>query len=185
MTTERIVDIAATIADTQGPEAGTTLSVLARELGVRPPSLYKHIPGRATLIRLLAIRAMTEIAERLGDAAAGRSGAAAVHATAEAYRTYAHERPGLYAATAPFAYDPDPHHAAAAERVLVILRSTLRAWDLDDHATVDAIRALRAGLHGFVTIQSSGGFGLQQDAGDSFRWLVDAVIAGLGPTRSP
>lgn len=180
---ERIVDLAATLADRDGPEAGTTLSVLARELGVRPPSLYKHIPGRPTLLRLLAIRAMDELADRMAEAAAGRSGAEAVHATAEAYRAYAHARPGLYAATAPFGLDDDPDHDAAARRVLAILTSALRAWDLDEPATIDAIRSLRAALHGFVSLERSGGFGMPREVDASFDWLVDALIAGLGAPR--
>jgi hypothetical protein len=39
-------------------------------------------------------------------------------------------------------------------------------------------------VHGFVVLEAGGGFGLPEDLDESFRHLVDVVIAGLhAPSR--
>jgi hypothetical protein len=43
-------------------------------LGVRPPSLYKHVDGLADLQHRLATQAMTEFGEVLRDAVQGQAG---------------------------------------------------------------------------------------------------------------
>lgn len=179
----RVVDAAAAMADADGLEA-TTLSALARSLGVQTPSLYKHVGGRPALIELLAIRAADALTDAITAAATGRSGAAAVRATADAWRAYAHAHPGLYAAAALQAppADASPELHAATARLLAALAAVLRAWSLSEDAVVDAIRGLRAGIHGFVSLERAGGFELDRSVDASFGWMVDALIAALGPT---
>lgn len=46
---------------------------------------------------------------------------------------------------------------------------------LNGDDAVDAIRALRAVLHGFVSLEAQGGFGLSADVDRSF----DRLLAGL------
>ena len=178
---QAVVDAAAAMADADGLQA-TTLSALARELGVRTPSLYKHVDSLPALQRLLAIRAADELTAAVTEAATGRSGPEAVRAAADAWRAYAHAHPGLYSAMAPHAAptDRDADYEAAATRLLVVLQGVLRAWALDDDATVDAIRGLRASIHGYVALERSGGFELARPVDASFRVLIDSLIAGLG-----
>jgi hypothetical protein len=38
---------------------------------------------------------------------------------------------------------------------------------------------VRAALHGFVTLEASGGFGMRQSVGESFKRLVDLLDRGL------
>ena len=44
---------------------------------------------------------------------------------------------------------------------------------------VDAIRALRAVLHGFVTLEAGGAFGLRADIDRSFDRLLASLVIGL------
>jgi hypothetical protein len=44
---------------------------------------------------------------------------------------------------------------------------------------VHAARGVRAALHGFVSLEQVGGFGLAQDRDASFRHLVRTLDAGL------
>lgn len=178
---QRVVDAAAAMADADGLDA-TTLSALARSLGVQTPSLYKHVDSRAALLELLATRSACELTDAITSAATGRSGPAAVRAAADAWRSYAHAHPGLYAAGALRAppADASPEFHAAAERLLAALAAVLRAWALSDDALVDAIRGLRAGIHGYVSLERAGGFELARPVDDSFAWMVDALIAALG-----
>lgn len=178
---QRVVDAAAALADERGL-AAATLSAVAREVGVRTPSLYKHVDSLAALHRLLALRALEQLTAAVTQAAAGRAGAEAVHAAADAWRAYAHTHPGLYAAVAPYAPPAggDAETSAAAAALIAALRAVLRAWPLDDDAIVDAIRGLRAAIHGYVTLERSGGFQLPRDTDASFDRLIASLVAGLG-----
>src|SRR5579872_2166443 len=93
LTETRVVEEAERLADDVGL-SNLTLAALAQRLGVRQPSLYKHIAGMDALQRSVAIRAKHELAGVLGGAAVGRAGGDALSAMAHAYRTWAMQHPG-------------------------------------------------------------------------------------------
>ncbi|MCW2982959.1 MAG: TetR/AcrR family transcriptional regulator, partial [Conexibacter sp.] len=96
------------------------------------------------------------------------------------YRAYVKEHPGRYAAgavTAPAAGDAELQAAAAA--VLDVMRSVLRGWSLDDEQTIHALRAFRAAVHGFATLEAAGGFEIKVDLDASFTRLVTALAIGF------
>ncbi|MEP7026477.1 MAG: TetR/AcrR family transcriptional regulator, partial [Actinomycetota bacterium] len=72
-----LVQAAAAIADELGYQQ-LTLGLVAERLGVRSPSLYKHVAGLADLQHQLAALAMTELGDAVADAAAGLAGKAAL-----------------------------------------------------------------------------------------------------------
>jgi hypothetical protein len=41
------------------------------------------------------------------------------------------------------------------------------------------VRAYRSALHGFVSLEVNGGFGLPQDVDESFEALVAVLVAGI------
>lgn len=175
----QVLQAAAELADRDGLDA-TTLSALARELGIRTPSLYRHVESLAALIEGIATIAVEELRAAMSDAAAGRSGPDAVRESARAYRAYATAHPGRYAATTAFAVQAGHDAFAQAAAALVdILRATLRHWALDDDRQVDAIRGMRAALHGFVEIERTGGFGMDRAPDASFEALLTTLVAGL------
>jgi hypothetical protein len=59
--------------------------------------------------------------------------------------------------------------------VVQVAFDVMAGYELRDDDAVDAIRALRAALHGFVTLEAGGGFGLPVDVDRSF----DRLVAGL------
>jgi hypothetical protein len=63
--------------------------------------------------------------------------------------------------------------------VTQVVFNVLASYELRDDDAVDATRALRSGLHGFVSLESSGGFGLPVDVDRSFERLVGGLLAAL------
>lgn len=179
-----VVDTAARLADQTGLDA-LTLGAVAAELDVRPPSLYNHVDGLGGLRRDLALRGVAELGERLRDAAVGRAGADALGAVATAYRDYARERPGLYHALQRAPAPGDDELRAAAARLLAPVLAVLAGYGLGETDSIHAARALRSALHGFVELERLGGFGLDIDLGESYRWLVAALSAGLAAQAAP
>ena len=181
---DRVVVEAERIADEVGLSR-LTLAALAESLGVRQPSLYKHIDGMDALQRSIAVRAKTELADVLGRAAVGKSGDDAIRALAAAYRRWAVQHPGRYSATvrAPEPGDTDDE-AASAAAVGVVL-DVLAGYDLHGIDAIDATRAIRSTLHGFIALESSGGFGLPVDIDRSFERLVDGLVVALQALATP
>lgn len=183
-----VVDAAARLLNEEGVGA-LSLSRLAHELGVRTPSLYNHVEGLPGLERELALRNARMLATTFADATIGKAGADAVVALAQAFRTYIKQNPGVYLAAqrvteADFPEDDELH--AAMARAVQIVMTVLASFGLDGDEGLHAVRALRATVHGFATLEVAGGFGLPLDCDESFRRLVQMLIDGLGRvTTSP
>jgi AcrR family transcriptional regulator len=156
-----------------------TLAALAASLGVRQPSLYKHVDGMKGLQRSIAVRAKTELADTLGRAAVGRARGDAIRAVARTYRQWAIEHPGRYAATVRAPVSGDLQDEAASAAAVRVVLEVLSGYHLHGDAAIDATRALRSALHGFVSLETSGGFGLPVDIDRSFERLVEALITAL------
>ena len=178
LTQDRVVLEAERIADEVGLPR-LTLAALAESLGVRQPSLYKHIDGMDALQRGIAVRAKAELADVLARAAVGRSRDAALRAVCLAYRAWALEHPGRYAATVRAPAPDDPDDVAASTAAVEVVFEVLSGYDLDGEAAIDATRAIRAALHGFVTLETTGGYGLPRSVARSFDRLVDGLLAAL------
>jgi AcrR family transcriptional regulator len=180
-----VVRAAASLADA-APDGWERLSLaeLAQRLGVRTPSLYKHVGGLPALRRELALLGAGELAARLGDAAVGRAAEDAVRAIADAYRRFAQEHPGLYAASLAAPTEGDAEHQAAAARIIDVVMRVLSAFRLEGEDALHAIRLLRSMMHGFVSLDAAGGFGLPLDLDDTYNRLIDLFLLGLERERS-
>jgi AcrR family transcriptional regulator len=176
-----VVAAAADLADGGGLDR-LTLASVAQALGVKLPSLYKHVAGLDDLRRGIAVVALRELGTALAAAAVGRAGADALRALARTYRAYALARPGRYAASVRAPEPGDPEHEEAAETVARTVYAALAGYGLEGGAAIDGARILRSGLHGFVSLELAHGFGLPQDVDRSFERLLDALDAGLRST---
>ena len=179
----RVVDAAVAIADADGLEA-VTLARVAADLGVRAPSLYNHVQGREALLREVSLRGISGLSAALSRATVGRSGDDALEAMAHAYRAYAAEHPGCYAATVAAPADGDAEHAAAAAEPVGIVVAVIRPWELGPEDELHAVRVIRSGLHGFIALEAGGGFALPLDLDASFAALVAVLVGGLDRRRA-
>ncbi|MCZ7378203.1 MULTISPECIES: TetR/AcrR family transcriptional regulator [unclassified Micromonospora] len=171
---QTVVREAARLADEVGYQQ-LTLAALAGRLGVALPSLYKHVRGADALAQKLSALATAELATELTTAAVGRSGGDALRAMADAYRDYAHRHPGRYPATQQVPDPTDPEHVEAGERAVGAIFAVLRGYGLTGDDAVDATRALRSALHGFVALEAAGGFGLPRELDRSYHQLVASL----------
>jgi AcrR family transcriptional regulator len=178
LTEDRVVEEAERMADEAGLSQ-LSLTALAARLGVRQPSIYKHIDSLAGLRRSISIRAKGELGDVLARAAVGRSGGDAIAALSVAYRSWALLHPGRYEAAQHGTVPGDTEDEAVSLAVIEVIADVLAAYDLHGDDAIDAIRALRSTRHGFVALESGGGFGLDRDIDRSFERLVQGVIVAL------
>jgi AcrR family transcriptional regulator len=173
-----VVQAGITLADAVGLE-GVTLGGVAARLGVQPPSLYNHVAGLTGLRRALALWGLRELTHRLERAAVGKAGDDALLALAHTYRGFAREHPGVYAATLRAPEAGDAEWASAGAEVVGIVLAVLAGYSLEAEDALHATRGLRSVLHGFVSLEAAGGFGLPLNLDESFARLLQVFIAGL------
>ena len=176
-----VVASAAGLADEIG-FAGVTMGLLAGRLGIRPPSLYKHVNGLADVQYRVATLAMNEFGEVLRDAVQGRAGLDALTAMLTAARGYVTAHPGRYTATTGAGFDgPDDPLLVAGTRVINTIAAVLRGYGVSDDEMNHAIRTIRCTLHGFAMLEASRGFQWDADPEQSFDWMIAFIDRGLRP----
>ena len=160
---DEILDVAATILEEAGVEAVTMREVAAR-MGIRAPSLYKHVRDKDDIVAGLQERALVGMGEHLAGASGGLA------ELAEAYRSWALAHPRLYdvATGRPLARDrisPGVEAAAAARLV--------EAAGGDEHLA----RSLWALAHGLVDLELSGRFPPGADLDATWRTALRGFVA--------
>lgn len=176
-----VVQAAMELLNAEGPQA-LTLSRLAEKLGIQTPSLYNHIDGLTGLQQELSILNAKILADRLGEAAIGKSGSGLLMAAAQTFRDYVKEYPHLYMSTlrASGTWEvQSPDLQREEERTMKTGLAIMSSLGLHGEDAIHGLRAFRSLAHGFATLEVAGGFGLPQDCDESFRRLVSALATGL------
>ena len=181
LTKQTVVQAAADLINVEGLDA-LSLDRLAEKLGIRTPSLYNHVDGLPGLFRELSVLNARNLAERINEAAIGQSGPGAVRAVMQAMRSYIKEYPGLYLSTLRASgtqAEVDPELEMEEARSVKVGMAVMASFGLEGEDAVHALRGLRSLVHGFATLEISGGFGMPLELDESFSRLVDLFIAGL------
>jgi AcrR family transcriptional regulator len=178
-----VIAAAAELTDEVGFQ-GLTMGLLAQRLGIRTPSLYKHVTDLADLRHGVAIQAMTEVGEQVRDALQGKSGRDALAALMIAIRAYVTAHPGRYMATSNVRFTgPDDPLLAAGTRVIDSISAALRGYGIAETDMVHAIRTIRSTIHGFALLEGSDGFQWSPEPGVSFDWMIEFIDRGLRASR--
>jgi AcrR family transcriptional regulator len=156
LTSTRVARAAADLADEVGLEQ-VTLTALAQHFGVATPSLYTHVRSSADVRTRVALLALAETADLVGDALAGVSGRGALAAVGGVWRAYAREHPGRYAATR-LPLDAGVAATSAGPRHADLSRAAVRAYGLSEDDEVHAVRLLGATFHGYAALDAAGAF---------------------------
>jgi AcrR family transcriptional regulator len=156
-----------------------SLAEVAAHFGIKIPSLYNHVDGLAGLRREISLLGAQELTEAVQSAAVGRSGEDALVAIAYAYRDFAKKYPGRYAATLEAPDPDDAERQQVAQKFLLILTRVLESYHLSETDAVHVIRAFRSMLHGFVTLETLGGFKMAVNLDESFDRMIHLLLAGV------
>ncbi|MFJ4819015.1 TetR/AcrR family transcriptional regulator [Streptomyces sp. NPDC088801] len=175
LTPDRLVAAAADLADEAGLDH-VSLSALARRFGVKDASLYTHVRNLKDLRTRMALLAGGEMIDRIAAAVEGReAGRDTLRAFAAAYRAYALEHPGRYAATQTPIDQELVADSPAMRRTADVTYGMLRAYGLEEPDLTDAVRLLRSTFHGYCALESTGAFGAPRDVQASWDRAIDAL----------
>lgn len=152
---EEILDVAESLLESEGP-AALTMRRVAQEMGIRAPSLYKHVASKDDIEAGLQERALRVLASVLTPAGSDLLAIMAV------YRKWALAHRGLYelATRRPLRRDVIPAAVEAAAAAPVVA-----AAGGEEHRS----RALWALAHGLVDLEMADRFPPDADLDETWR----------------
>ena len=156
-----------------------TLAGLAKKLGVKTPSLYKHVESLEAIQIELQRRAYINLTDRVKKYNAGGRGREAVILFTVEYRRFALERPGLYGAMVVSHVGRGLAVEKVALELLAFLPGFLKEMGLQGDDLIHAARTIRSSIHGFIELEREQGFGLEQKLEASFQFMLTSLLKGL------
>ncbi|MEO5884052.1 MAG: TetR/AcrR family transcriptional regulator [Candidatus Limnocylindrales bacterium] len=180
---DAIVAAARSILETDGLDA-LTMQAVADAVGIRAPSLYKHIADRAALIRAVTDAIATELADALGRPRPTDHPANELRLIARRYRSFVSANPAGYGLLFT-KLDPGlkPDDATLAALGIPIIAATQRL--IGESAALPAARTIVAWAHGFVSMELAGAFRLGGDIDAAYVDGLDLILAGISGSASP
>jgi AcrR family transcriptional regulator len=180
-----IVEAARTLLEEGGLDA-VVMGAVAERVGVRGPSLYKHVADRSALIRAVGDAVTADLRSALDRTMSTGDPAADLRAFALAYRAFVRANPngyGLLFAHLEPGLQPDP--TAVADLGRPIVAAVARLTGDQGPRALEAGRTLVAWAHGFVTMELAGGFRLGGDLDAAYATGIELILAGISGRASP
>ena len=190
VTKETIVTAAITLIEREGPDR-LGVNAVARELGIKPPSLYNHMASGQALQQAVAIEGTRRLGHYLSEGPTPLKRTkrkpdphALVRVQCDRFRTFVQDNSALYTvmSTTVLPWD-DPEFAAVGGQLIEALGQVLQPLGLEGDEAIHAIRCLRAVLHGFVLLELNSQFGLPQSIEETYDQLMHIVINNLAQTK--
>ena len=166
-----LTSTAASFVDDAGYDA-LSVSAIAGELDVAPSALYTHCNGLQGLRALVALAASDNLVDRIRTAAIGTAGDSAVVAMGMAYRRFALDHPGQFAALLR-ASDPDEIPRPPNQSVVDVFTLVFAAMGLSPRQSTLAARSTHSAIHGFLALEHVSGTGDDHD--DEYLYLLKTL----------
>ena len=160
--------------------AGVSLHALAREVGMRQPSLYEYFDSKNALYDAMFADGNRQLIERLDAVTFSREPRAALKQWLTAFATFGREDIGryqlLFQRPIP-GFAPSPESYALAEEVLGGVVTLMQAAGITEQGDIDCIVAVTAGLIDAQISNDPGGNRWLRHLNRLVDLLVDDAIA--------
>ncbi|MEH7359326.1 WHG domain-containing protein [Priestia aryabhattai] len=176
---KKVIQTGENLANREGFYA-VTIASLAKELDVRPPSLYNHIKGLEELRKEMALSGLQQLHYLLKSAVEHASAEDAVYQLSKSYVSFVRKSPGIYEATATVAPRiQDEEVQKASDNIVFLVLEVLKPYHLPENEALHAVRSLRSILHGFSSLEQKGGFGMPLSTDETLDFLIRTFVLGL------
>jgi len=164
-----IVAAARELLEQEGPEA-LSMRRVADRLGIRAPSIYKHLPGKQTLENALVSDGFEELAAAFAPASATLD---PIGALAVAYRGFARSHPHLYRLMTERPLDREGLSPGVEDRAAAPILAAVGG-------DADLARAAWAFAHGMTILELNGRFPAGADLDAAWARGLDSFRPGRG-----
>jgi AcrR family transcriptional regulator len=173
--TAAVIAAGRALLERDGPDA-LTMRRVADAVGVRAPSLYKHVAGRDDLIRLILEDVADELTAILQEAVSMGAPRADVRRMTDAYRRFAGQNPAAYGLL--FARGAPEGAVSRSQRSSAALLSAMTAI-VGPADALPAARTVVAWAHGFIMMEQAGAFRLGGDIDTAWDFGIERILDAL------
>lgn len=184
LTPQDVVQAAIACLDREG-ESALGVNRVARELGVKPPAIYKHLDGNTGLRRAVALEIwsnyLTDCQSQMTDITEPNT---LLRIGAQATRDFAQRYPARYAVMMQYQMRPtDPEEAEIIQNSLHFFQQSLQLYKLSEDALIDVMRMVNAAIYGFITREQQELMTLNRSTDQSYEVMLDALIVAIEHIR--
>jgi AcrR family transcriptional regulator len=175
-----VIDAAIACLDAEG-ESALGVNRVAKELGIKPPAIYKHLDGNAGLRRAVALAIwrsyLADCQQQTTSILEPRS---LFRIAAIATRNFARSYPARYAVMMQYQMKPsDGEELEIIRESLGLFKNALQLYELNEDGLIDAMRMVNAAIYGFIIREQSELMTLNRSADDSYGVMLDALIVAI------
>ena len=180
LTQHDIVEAAIACVKTEG-EAALGVNRVARELGITPPSIYKHVESGAALRRLVALEIWRQFLALCCQSIETVSDSSMLLRTvAHTARDFARSHPEVYRVMTAMPLQPaEADCAPIVESIVTFYRRVLQPYKFTELETIHAMRMLNAAFYGFVATEQAGLLTLEPSTEESYDVMINALIQAI------
>ena len=180
---EAILRAAREVLEAGGADA-LTMQAVAERVGVRAPSLYKHVPDRAGLVRAVVGDVMADLVRALAIARPSADARDDLRRVARRYRAFVRANPTGYGLLFSLPSSTSAiDEAALAELGRPIVTATARL--VGDDEALPVARTIVAWAHGFVSMELAGAFRLGGDLEAAYATGLEVILSGISGRVTP
>ncbi len=180
LTPQHVIDAAIACLDREG-ESALGVNRVARELGIKPPAIYKHLDGNTGLRRAVAVQIWRNYLVDCHQQTAGLTETRSLFLIgARATRNFAKAYPARYAVMTGYQLRPtDPVEGEIVRQFLSLFQNVFQLAQLSQDALVDTMRMVNAAIYGFIIREQSELMTLDRDPDISYEVMLDALIVAI------
>jgi AcrR family transcriptional regulator len=184
LTPKDVVNAAIACLDQEG-EAALGVNRVARELGIKPPAIYRHLDGNAGLRRAVALEIWRSyLADCQNQTTELTEPHALLQIGAQATRNFAQRHPARYAVMMQYQMRPtDSEEAEIIQNALQFFQRSLQLYELSNDALIDVMRMVNAAIYGFITRERLELMTLSRSTDRSYEVMLDALIVAIEHIR--
>ena len=179
ITRDSIIQQAHALVEADGADA-LSLGKLAKALGVKAPSLYRHVGNKDQLLQAVNVRTLEQLFAQINDTLSRQDASDAntkLLAIAKAYRQFALAHAHLYHLFSTSQQGSGrPDEALLVQLILPI--ETLMSELSGEAKSLTALRGLLAQIHGFILLELNQQLQRGGDLNDVFEETIRAYLRG-------
>jgi AcrR family transcriptional regulator len=180
LTPQDVIRAAIDCLDKEG-ESALGVNRVAKELGIKPPAIYKHLDGNAGLRRAVALEIWRNYWRDYQSQMTGIiEPHSLLHAGAKATRSFAQRFPARYLVMMQYQLRPsDPEEAEIIYGSLQSFKKSLQLYELSNDALIDVMRMVNAAIYGFIVREQSELMTLSRSTDRSYEVMLDALLVAI------
>ncbi|KOP27700.1 transcriptional regulator [Hapalosiphon sp. MRB220] len=180
LTRQDVIEAAITCLEKEG-ESALGVNRVARELGIKPPAIYKHLNGNADLRQAVVLTLWQRFFAYYKEQTAHLRGLSTLlRAGAYATRNFARSHPTLYRVMMQVELQPnEPKAALIIQEAISLFKTRFEFYRFTENQVIDVIRIVNAAISGFIALEQAGFMTLDRSTDASFEVILDALVVAI------